>query len=174
MKKIIFILVMILPMINASANRIFPFKEVNRKWNIGMMGGYVGYGKDISNGAIGVNLTIKGFYADIMGWPSSHENDMGIDKWSDKTSFAFHVGYQIPIVKKIRFIPIIGYAKVAYGTTDGSDYTISSSGVHNKFFEKESISGLDFGGMAVINMKKINVNLAFTKYAIFGGVALEI
>ena len=91
---------MILPMINASAYRIFPFKEVNRKWNIGMMGGYVGYGKDISNGAIGVNLTIKGFYADIMGWPSSHENDMGIDKWSDKTSFAFHVGYQIPIVKK--------------------------------------------------------------------------
>ena len=64
--------------------------------------------------------------------------------------------------------------KIAYGTTDGSDYTISDSGiVHNKFSEKKSVSGLDFGGIAVINIKKVNINLAFTKYSILGGIALE-
>ena len=87
----------------------------------------MGYGRGVSNGAVGVSLAIKGFYAGVMGWPSSHENDMGVDKWSDKTTTVVHIGYQIPIVKNLRFIPVIGYAKIAYGTTDGSDYTISDS-----------------------------------------------
>ena len=101
-----------------------------------------GYGRGISNGAVGVSLAIKGFYAGVMGWPSSHENDMGVDKWSDKTTTVVHIGYQIPIVKNLRFIPVIGYAKIAYGTTDGSDYTISDSGiVHNKFSEKKVFRG---------------------------------
>ena len=45
-------------------------------------------------------------------------------------------------MKNLRFIPVIGYAKIAYGTTDGSDYTISDSGiVHNKFSEKKVFRG---------------------------------
>lgn len=32
----------------------------------------MGYGRGVSNGAVGVSLAIKGFYADVMGWPSSH------------------------------------------------------------------------------------------------------
>ena len=96
----------------------------------------MGYGRGVSNGAVGVSLAIKGFYAGVMGWPSSHENDMGVDKWSDKTTTVVHIGYQIPIVKNLR------YAKIAYGTTDGSDYTISDSGiVHNKFSEKKVFRG---------------------------------
>ena len=165
---------MILPMVGMSAKDLFPFREVNKKWNIGIMGGYAGYGKNISSGAIGLNLTIKGFYADFIGWPGNHSKDMGVDSWSDKTCIAAHFGYQIPIVKSLRFIPIIGYAKVASGTTDGSHYNISSSGtVHNSFSEDKRISGLDFGGVAVINWKMININLAVTRYAIFGGIGIE-
>ena len=163
MKKVLLLLVVILSVNDLLAKVFFLFKEVNKEWSIGIIGGYVG-----------VSLAIKGFYADVMGWPSSHENDMGVDKWSDKMTTVVHIGYQIPIVKNLRFIPVIGYAKIAYGTTDGSDYTISDSGiVHNKFSEKKSVSGLDFGGIAVINIKKVNINLAFTKYSILGGIALE-
>ena len=163
MKKVLLLLVVILSVNDLLAKVFFPFKEVNKEWSIGIIGGYVGYGRGISNGAVGVSLAIKGFYADVMGWPSSHENDMGVDKWSDKMTTVVHI-----------FIPVIGYAKIAYGTTDGSDYTISDSGiVHNKFSEKKSVSGLDFGGIAVINIKKVNINLAFTKYSILGGIALE-
>ena len=166
MKKVLLLLVVILSVNDLLAKVFFLFKEVNKEWSIGIIGGYVGYGRGISNGAVGVSLAIKGFYADVMGWPSSHENDMGVDKWSDKMTTVVHIGYQIPIVKNLRFIPVIGYAKIAYGTTDGSDYTISDSGiVHNKFSEKKSVSGLDFGGIAVINIKKVNINLAFTKYS---------
>ena len=173
MKKVLLLLVVILSVNDLLAKVFFLFKEVNKEWSIGIIGGYVGYGRGISNGAVGVSLAIKGFYADVMVWPSS-ENDMGVDKWSDKMTTVVHIGYQIPIVKNLRFIPVIGYAKIAYGTTDGSDYTISDSGiVHNKFSEKKSVSGLDFGGIAVINIKKVNINLAFTKYSILGGIALE-
>lgn len=174
MKNILLMLFIILAIIETSAKTIFPFKEVNNKCNLGIIGGYLGYGKDISNGGGGVSFTIKGFYGDVMGWPPSHEKDMGVSKWPDKTSVSLHVGYQIPILKCLRFIPVIGFTKVASGTTDGSNYTISSSGtIHNKFSEKESISGLDFGGIAVINIKKININLACTKYTILGGIAME-
>lgn len=174
MKKLFLILIIMSTVLEVSAKNVFPFKEVNNKWNLGVIGGYVGYGKNISNGAVGISLTIKGFYADIMGWPSSHEHDMGVDKWSDKTSLVLHTGYQIPIVKSLRIIPIVGFSKVAYGTTDGSDYDISDSGtVHNKFSESKAISGLDFGGIVVINIKKLNINLALTKYTILGGIAME-
>ena len=98
-------------MINISAQGIFPFKEINSKWNVGMMGGFVGYGRDISYGAVGINLTVKGFYADFMGLPPSRENDMGIKRWSDKSSLLVHVGYQIPITKSIRLVPVIGMQK---------------------------------------------------------------
>lgn len=37
-----------MPIANVSAKNLFPFKEVNKKWNIGLIGGYVGYGRDIS------------------------------------------------------------------------------------------------------------------------------
>lgn len=174
MKRILLSMMIIASIVNVSAKSFFPFKEVNKKWNIGLMGGYVGYGRDISNGAVGFSLTIKGFYANVMGWPSSHENDMGVDKWSDKQCNAVHAGYQIPIIKSFRITPIVGYAKVSNGTTDGSDYEISNSGtVHNKYSEKENVSGLDFGGIATINIKKLNINLAITKYALFGGIAWE-
>lgn len=174
MKKLLLGLIMILSMLEVSARTFFPFKEVNRNWNVGLMGGYVGYGKDLSSGAAGFNLTIKGFYANIMGWAPSHKNDMGVDKWSDKKCHLAHAGYQIPISKSLRIIPLIGYANVTAGTTDGSDYEFSESGeVHNKFTGEETVSGLDFGGVAVINIKMVNINLALTKYAVFGGVAIE-
>lgn len=174
MKKILLLMMVIIPVVGVSANNLFPFKEINKKWNIGIIGGYVGYGRDMSNGAVGLSLTIKGFYADFMGWPSSHENDMGVDKWPDKKCNTVHLGYQIPIVKRLRITPVIGYAKVSYGTTDGSDYEFSNSGtVHNKYYEKENISGFDFGGIATINIKKVNINLAVTRFALFGGISLE-
>ena len=82
----------------------------------------MGYGRGVSNGAVGVSLAIKGFYAGVMGWPSSHENDMGVDKWSDKTTTVVHIGYQIPIVKNLRFIPVIGYAKYSCYTGGGASH----------------------------------------------------
>ncbi|NDV84890.1 hypothetical protein [Bacteroides sp. 51] len=174
MKKGLFLLIVILSAFEVSAKGLFPIKEVNRKWNVGLMGGYVGYGKDLTSGAAGFNLTIKGFYVDVMGWAPSHKNDMGVEKWSDKKCHLAHAGYQIPISKGFRLIPLIGYANVTAGTTDGSDYEFSESGeVHNKFTGDKTISGLDFGGAAVINIKKVNINLALTKYAMFGGVAIE-
>lgn len=173
-KKLFFIFIMILTLSEVSASNIFPFKEVNKSWNAGLLGGYVGYGKDISNGAIGFSLTIRGFYTDYMGWYPTHEHDMGVGQWPGKQCTVVHTGYQIPIIKCLRFIPTIGYAKVAYGTTNGRDYTISDSGtVHNKFLEKEAVSGFDFGGIITINIKRLDINLALTKYAMFGGIAVE-
>ena len=67
MKKVLLLLVVILSVNDLLAKVFFPFKEVNKEWSIGIIGGYVGYGRGISNGAVVVSLAIKGFYADVMG-----------------------------------------------------------------------------------------------------------
>ncbi len=174
MKRTLFFLVMILSMITLSAQNDFPTRGANKKWNIGMMGGYMGYRGDYSSIALGFNFSYKGFYADLLGMSPLHEDDWGVSQWSDKTCFMAHTGYQIPITQKFRIIPIIGYASVSYGTTDGSNYHVSDSGIHNSFSVSSSASGFDYGGVAVLNINMININLAVTKFAIYAGVAIEL
>jgi hypothetical protein len=174
MKKTILFLLFPFIIIDVSADNLFPFKEVNNKWNIGLMGAYAGYGKEITSGAFGISLTIKGVHANFMGLYPSHKDDVRVGEWSDKTCTLLHIGYQIPITRKVRIIPIIGYSKIAYGTTNGWDWEVDGSGnIDNNYLEKKSISGFDYGGIVVFNWKKLIINVALTKYTMFGGIGLE-
>ena len=115
------------------------FEYANKSFDMGIIGGVIGVQDDYSYGALGFNMTLYGIYADFMGWPKAHEDDVRVDKWHDKSSIAYHVGYQIPLMKYLRIIPIVGYAKVEEGTTNGWDWTVGYGGIVNKFTaEKKS------------------------------------
>lgn len=57
------------------AKKIFPFNEVNKKWNISINGGY---NHSAKVGLYGFGLTIKGFHVTIGGTGSTHENDVNV------------------------------------------------------------------------------------------------
>lgn len=150
------------------------FEYANKTIDIGILGGVIGVQDNYSYGAMGLNMTIYGVYADFMGWPKAHSNDVRVEKWHDKYSVACHFGYQIPLSKSFRIIPVIGYAKVEEGTTDGWDWKVGSNGIINKFHAENRVDGFDYGGVLVINSGKWNIYASATRRIIFGGIGLSL
>lgn len=131
-------------------------------------------------GAIGINATIYGVYADFMGWPTKHGSDTGIDVWKDHSQLAFHVGYQIPFHKfqdgNIRLIPVIGWVRIREGYVDGSQWHVGSSGIVNSFHVTETKGGFDYGGVLVFRSQGKNVptlSVGATRYTVWLGFGFD-
>ena len=162
----------------------FPnISEVNKDVTIGVIG--AGF-DEFKFGAFGINASYHGIYADLMFFPLTHSDNLGVDKWPDHYVYAFHAGYQIPIHKykdgNIRIIPLFGYAKVSEGITDGSDYSIwksafpFSSYIHNHYTPINERSGFDYGGAIMLQNKDkkllCHLCLGYTKYTMFIGIGM--
>lgn len=175
MKKLLLTIVCLLSIsIKSVAVDFFPISEVNNKhYSVGLLGGYVGYADDLGSGAFGFSVTAWGAYLDLIGWPRTHANDTGVDEWDDQYCFGVHLGYQIPITKTVRIVPLLGYTSVQEGTTDGGKWSVSNGRINNSFSADNEVSGFDYGGMLVFNYKFINFNAAVTRYAVYGGVSFE-
>lgn len=169
MKKIILLLTVMIAGISANAQSLFP----NTKINVSLLGGCTGYSQDISSFSFGMSATIQKVYVDFYGMPAKHHSDTGIDKWDDKKCYSFHGGYSFDVAKNFRLIPIIGYTKISRGETDGSDWGVSNSGIENKYNETASISGLDFGGVAVYDLNGFIIDVSATKYSLMAGIGVE-
>lgn len=152
---------------------------LNKSCSVGLIGATM---DNFSYGAMGINATFYGFYADFMFWPTKHGNSLPLDKWEDHRQMAFHAGYQIPFHYydggSIRLIPLLGYAKIEEGITDGSNYYLGDGGIVNSFTATNKKSGLDYGAaLAFSNAdKKIgryNFYLGYTRYTAWIGLAVE-
>jgi hypothetical protein len=151
----------------------FPVSEVNnRKYSISIGGGAVMF-PDNTSGAVDISTTIWGGHLNIIALPAAHSKDVSVDKQKDKTCFAIHAGYQIPITKAWRVIPLVGYASVDRGYTDGSNYRVDGNGIHNSFVSTDSNSGFDYGGSIVFNYKMLIVSAAYTKHTAYASIGLE-
>lgn len=169
MKKVALALLAMSISFSVLAADLFPFEEVNHKWNLSLLGGYNHKGKV---GLAGWGLTVRGFHLTIGGTTSSHKHDMGVDTWKEKASFLFHAGYQIPIVRSFRVIPVVGMAGIGEVTTDGSDYEIDGTTVENKVSSDLKYK-LDYGAHFVYNHRKLIVKVCATRYTVAGGIGLE-
>lgn len=152
---------------------------LNKAVSVGLIGGTL---DNFEYGAIGINASFYGFYADFMGWPRKHYSDLRIDKWEDSKVFAWHAGYQIPIhyydKGSIRLIPLLGYAKIELGITDGSDWTSGDSGIINSFTVTDVKKGFDYGAaFAFQNYDRkfgyYNFYIAYTRYTAWLGFGIE-
>ncbi len=177
MKKIIFTLIMMFTFMSintVNANNYKEiFKETNTKINFGFHFGGIGCSDDLGLQQILMSTTIYGVYADFGGWPSSHGSDVRVDTWDDDKALTFHVGYQVPITKWLRVIPMVGYAYDATGTTDGYNWHTDSNGIHNKFNVDDQIKDFDYGGAVVFNMKHFNIQVTATRYSWYAGIGIE-
>ena len=149
------------------------FEYANQKWAIGAMGGGLGIFDDKTRGVFGLNLTIKGVYVDFLGKWSSHKSDVRVDTWKESSGTVFHLGYQLPVTKTFRVIPVIGYYTLGSTTTDGHDWTATSSGISNKTSTSVDTKGVDYGGVLVFNLKHVNFYGACTRHVLYGGVAYQ-
>lgn len=170
MKKILLLFFSTLLCVSASAKDIFPFSEVNSKWNISINGGY---NHNVKAGVYGLGLTIRGFHLTIGGTGESHEHDVKVDTWKEKSTCLIHAGYQIPITKSFRIIPVAGMAGAGEIVTDGSDWNISQDGTINNKMTRDMTYKFDYGAHLVYNYRKLIINLAASRYTVFAGIGFE-
>ncbi len=160
---------------SAAATDWFPFKTVNHKWNISLNGGYSPSG-DV--GLMSFGATVRGIHVTI-GWlGSTHKDDPHLDTWNEDASFMFHAGYQIPVVKAFRIIPVLGMVGVGEAHTDGYDWDFTydaygrPTGMTNKVTTELEYK-FDYGAHLVFNHRKLIVNLGVTRHTLLGGIGLE-
>ena len=173
MKKLLLLLLLFPFKVDAQIFSKEAFEYANKKWAIGILGGGLGVFDDKTRGVFGLNLTIKGVYIDFLGKGSSHKSDVRVDKWKESTGTVFHAGYQLPVTKAFRIIPIVGYYTLSRTTTDGYDWKATSSGISNKTSTSVDSKGLDYGGILVLNIKHVNIYGACSSHALYGGVAFQ-
>lgn len=170
MKRILFLILVLSSCTYVFPKKLFPFKEVNSQWNISINGGY---NHSAKLGVYGFGLTIKGFHLTMGGTGSSHEHDVEVDTWKEKSTCMIHAGYQIPITKSFRIIPIAGMAGAGEVITDGADWNVSPNGTINNKTTHDMKYKFDYGVHLVYNHRKLIVNLAASRYTVFAGVGLE-
>ena len=150
MKKIIVLLLMAVLGMKAQAQLLQGDGfDANKGYEIGLIGGVIGVYDDLSYGAFGLNFTAYGVYVDFLGMPQAHEKSTDVDVHeNEKTSIDVHLGYQLPLTTWLSIIPVVGYASVKNGTTDGSNYKINKqTGITNSYKVKDENGGFDYGGL---------------------------
>lgn len=171
MKKLLPFVIAIYVCLSANSKGLFPFREVNKKWNLSVNGGY---NHNMEVGVYSFGLTIKGFHLTIGGSGSpSHKHDVRVDTWKEKSSSLIHAGFQIPITKSFRIIPVVGMAGAGDTITDGSDWEVSKNGTINNKIIHDISYRFDYGAHLVYNHRKLIINLAASRYTVFAGIGLE-
>jgi hypothetical protein len=171
--RLISILLLLPLMVNAQVFSKEAFEYGNKKWAMGILVGGLGIFEEKSRVIYGLNLTIKGFYVDFLLKGSSHKSDVRVDKWKESSGTVFHAGYQLPLTKVVRIIPIVGYYTLGKTTTDGYDWEVTNNGISNKTYTSTDSKGIDYGGILVLNSKHVNFYGACTKHSLYGGIAFQ-
>lgn len=179
MKKTVLSLAILFSCLTASA-QWFPFADVNfGHAGIAFQGGALGLGKEVTRAAFGANLLVYGVYIDALYAGPQHKHDPKLDTWDDNNAISVHLGYQIPIIEYVRIIPIVGYAQVSKGITDGTDYNVEYSTssrswlVNNKYTKTWKEGYFDAGGSIVVNIGPANIFLTGTMCSVYGGIGVE-
>ena len=180
MKKIFLAMVILLGCLTANAQNWFPVGEVNaHHFGFGIQAGSLGMGKEVTRFGLGANLLAYGVYLDGLYSAPEHRSDPKMGVWDDSSAFSVHIGYQVPILEWLRIIPIIGYAEVSRGTTDGTDYNYEYSTsshqwiINNKYTKSWKNGGFDAGGSLVVNLGPVNLFVTGTMSSVYGGIGVE-
>ena len=139
----------------------------------GVIVGCVGQFDDLHQAAFGLSGEYAHFHVDFMGWPRWHSSSESEKQWKETTSFAFHLGFELPITERFSLTPIVGYTNVVSGVTDGENYKIDEDGDReNAFYVKKRQESFDFGGIATVRLGKIvNVKATLTRHSVWAGVS---
>lgn len=170
MKKILFLLLLILMAGPAArATEWWPFAEVNNKLDLSVN---YGWHLDSHVGAMGFGVTIKGIHLTIGGVGSCKLPDGQKPSGRNTASAMIQAGYQIPVVRAFRIIPVVGTAavgKIVYDT-EGQENAKPGDDPKTRLDMRYRFDG---GVHFVFNWRRLIVNAAITRYTAFGGIGIE-
>ena len=186
MKRYFISLVLLFVAVCAHA-QLFDFSSNNNRYEIGMNLGQMAFDTQYTRFGMGMNTLAWGVYLDFNMTAAQHKFDRKVSDtlWDDDEFFNINLGYQIPILSWIRVMPLLGYAQTNEGITDASTINIDIS--HGEEPRSVSIyhtytvtpgSRVHYfnygGGVSIQPLKWFSINFAYTRYAVYGGFAIDI
>ena len=181
MKKTILTILFISLAIGANA-QMFDFADNLRRFEVGLNVGQVGTSTPYAGIGVGANLVLSGFHLDFVidGPDHKYDNHVNNATYDDCESFVINAGYQIPIFRWLRIIPIAGYCQTNEGVTDASTVNIQhneySSSIYHDYYVIPGSRRHYFnygGGISIQPLKWFSINAICTKYAIYGGISID-
>ncbi len=162
--------------------KLFDFSMNLKRLEFGINAGQAGSFSNYADFALGANLLVDGFYLDFLTSEAQHRYSRTSDtKWNDTVAWCINAGYQIPIFKWLRIMPVIGYAQTNDGITDASktiyDWSDESLDVYHpyKVTPGSRKHYLNYGGgLSIQPCKWFSINLIGTAHALYGGIAVDI
>ena len=184
MKRYIISLVLLSVTVCAHA-QLFDFSSNNNRYEAGLNFGQMAFNTEYARFGMGVNMLAWGVYLDINMTAAQHKFDRKFSdtQWDDDEFFSINLGYQIPILSRIRIMPLLGYAQTNEGVTDASTINISGNpedetiSIYHTYTVTPGSRVHYFnygGGVSIQPLKWFSINFAYTRYAVYGGFAIDI
>lgn len=180
-RTLLLILLTLATAVSASAQQWFDFSS-NERLDVGVNVGQVAHNTPFARIGYGVFFNAWGFYMDFMEAIPQHRFDTkGTEPyWNDDKSLLASIGYQIPVLPWVKVMPVFGYVQTSEGVTDGN--TIEFGGeIDSKFYHNFTVTPgsrvhyLNYGcGISLQPLKWLSINGIFTKYAIYGGIGINL
>ena len=164
--------------------KLFDFPVNTNRLEAGFNAGQAASFSEYARFGMGANILVGGVYLDFIHADPQHRYDghLSNTQWNDTEAFSINAGYQIPILSWLRFMPLVGYAQTNDGVTDGSSLNESagddfSTNWYHSYKVTPGTRAHYFnygGGISIQPCKWFSINLIATRYAIYGGIGLDI
>ena len=154
-----------------------------KRYEMGMNFGQMAFNTQYARFGMGMNVLVWGVYLDFNMAAAQHRFDREISDtlWDDDEFYNINLGYQIPILSWIRFMPLVGYAQTNEGITDMSTFNINSDEDSTSEYHPYTVtpgSRVHYfncgGGVSIQPLKWFSINFVFTRCAVYGGIAIDI
>ena len=167
--------------------QLFDFSSNKNRYEIGLNLGQMAFNTQYARFGMGMNALAWGVYMDCNMTAAQHKFDRKFSdtQWDDDEFFNINLGYQIPILSWIRVMPLLGYAQTNEGITDASTINIDIS--HGEESNPVSVyhtytvtpgSRVHYfnygGGVSIQPLKWFSINFVYTRYAVYGGLAISL
>ena len=182
MKRLIISLVLLSVTVCARA-QLFDFSSNNNRYEVGMNFGQMAFNTQYARFGVGLNTLAWGVYLDLNMTAAQHkfERKFSDTQWNDDEFFNINLGYQIPVLPWFRMMPLIGYAQTNEGITDASTFNINPGEELSSMYHTYAVTPgsrihyFNFGGgVSIQPLKWFSINFAYTRYAVYGGLAIDI
>lgn len=182
MKKTLIIVALLTIAFSANA-QWFDFSNNMKRFEIGFTVGQAGSTTEYAGIGVGANLVAFGVQVDFLHKGPEHQYDNHVESklYNDHVAWVLNGGYQIPVLNWLKVVPMAGYCQTNDGITDASTINISGGEYSASFYhDYDVIPGsrkhyFNYGcGIALQPLSWMSINAAYTKYAIYGGLSINI
>ena len=183
MKRLSIIILLLFAGIGANA-QYFDFSSNSGRIEAGLILGLPGYTTPYQGLTLGATAVVWGWTVHFIKKGPQHQYDTSVSdtKWNDSVAVNVDLGYQFPVLKWLRIMPVAGYCQTNQDVTDGTrlSWETDSDGGGSLYHPYRVTPGsrehyFNYGGgISIQPIKWFSLNAVYSRYAVYGGISLNL